>query len=327
MDHFIKFARPTPEEKVLLILDGHKSHTQAIRALQKASESGIIMVSLPPHTSHRLQPLDLSFFKPLKTYYYQQLERWMRAHPGRAVTQFQVACLFGAAYGKAASVSTCLNGFRKSGIYPLNKDVFEDYEFLPSDVTERPQMNATNDSVALISNSDIVSQNDSAGNAAEEHLSVEAASEENIPVEECEQSSISDVGSRSASTSGVVNNHMAFNSFTVHVEDISPLPKKIPSGEKRKVSKSTILTSSPHKKSINITETPRNTKRKLQRKKLKMSKKVKPAVQISNISSECLVCGDNYDEDWIQCCRCEQWVHEACANITNSKYYFCDNCV
>ena len=43
------------------ILDGHKSLTHNIAALRRASECGIIMLSLPPHTSHKMQPLDITF--------------------------------------------------------------------------------------------------------------------------------------------------------------------------------------------------------------------------------------------------------------------------
>ena len=61
----------------------------------------------------------------------------MHNHPGCAVTQFQVAQLFGVAYGKAASISNAQSGYRKSGIYPLNRDVFSDWEFMLSKVTDR----------------------------------------------------------------------------------------------------------------------------------------------------------------------------------------------
>ena len=68
------------------------------------------MLSLTPHTSHKLQPLDLTFFRPLKTYYYKNIEQWLKAHPGRAAAVFQVSQIFGLAYGKAATVI----GFKKS---------------------------------------------------------------------------------------------------------------------------------------------------------------------------------------------------------------------
>ena len=79
---------------LILILDGHKSHYQSIKELECASQTGVVMISLPPHTSHRLQPLDLSFLSLQKTYYHQQVDSWMRNYPGR------VAQLFGVAYGK-----------------------------------------------------------------------------------------------------------------------------------------------------------------------------------------------------------------------------------
>ena len=120
LKHFINFVRPSLTQKVLLILDGHKSHTQNIEALEHALKSGVIMLSLPPHTTHKLQPLDVSFFKPLKTYYYQHLNQWMRAHPGRPVTMFQICQLFGKAYGQAATVGNAVNGFRKTGLFPVN---------------------------------------------------------------------------------------------------------------------------------------------------------------------------------------------------------------
>ena len=37
--------------------------------LEFTRENGIIMLSLLPHTMHRLQPLDIGFFKPLQNYY------------------------------------------------------------------------------------------------------------------------------------------------------------------------------------------------------------------------------------------------------------------
>ncbi|XP_031698045.1 jerky protein homolog-like, partial [Anarrhichthys ocellatus] len=62
--HFLKFA--VQERPLLLIMDGHQSHLdpELVRAAQR--EGGVILLCLPPHTSHILQPLDVSFFGPLK---------------------------------------------------------------------------------------------------------------------------------------------------------------------------------------------------------------------------------------------------------------------
>ena len=58
-----------------------------------------------------MQPFDITFFKTLKTYYYQAIEHWMHANPGKEVTLYKVCRLFGIACGKIASVSTVENGF------------------------------------------------------------------------------------------------------------------------------------------------------------------------------------------------------------------------
>lgn len=55
-----------PKGKVILILDDHLSHNLAGIDLCESFE--IQLVLIPLHTSHAFQPLDVSFFKPLKTY-------------------------------------------------------------------------------------------------------------------------------------------------------------------------------------------------------------------------------------------------------------------
>ena len=54
---------------VVLILDGHVTHTKNLVATEMAREAGVVMVSLPPHMTHRLQPLDVAFFAPFWNYY------------------------------------------------------------------------------------------------------------------------------------------------------------------------------------------------------------------------------------------------------------------
>lgn len=129
LKHFVAFAKPTPTKKIILILDGHTTHTKNLEAILFAKENNIIMLSLPAHTSHKLQPLDVSFFKPLKTFYTDEMEKWLRDHPGRTVTTFQISMLFGRAYSRAASIGTAVNGFLKTGIYPCNRNVFSDDEY------------------------------------------------------------------------------------------------------------------------------------------------------------------------------------------------------
>ena len=98
LNHFIEFVKPSTATPVLLILDGHASHTKNLDVIDLASSNGVIMLSLPPHTTHRLQPLDVGFYKPLQTYYDRYIERWLKSHPGSVFTEYQVAQAFKEAY-------------------------------------------------------------------------------------------------------------------------------------------------------------------------------------------------------------------------------------
>ncbi|KAJ4430676.1 hypothetical protein ANN_19267, partial [Periplaneta americana] len=43
------------------------------------------------------------------------------------------------AFGKAVSVKTAQSGFEKTGLCPVNADIFEDHQFAPSETTDRPK--------------------------------------------------------------------------------------------------------------------------------------------------------------------------------------------
>jgi hypothetical protein len=48
-----------------LILDEHDNNV-TLEAIEQAKDIGLNMTTLPSHTSHALQPLNVSYFKPFK---------------------------------------------------------------------------------------------------------------------------------------------------------------------------------------------------------------------------------------------------------------------
>ena len=137
--HFVKFVNPSAKSApVVLIMDGHSCHVKNLELIDQARSNNVILVSLPSHCTHRLQPLDISFFKSLNTFYDAEIQSWLRQHPGRVVTEFQIGELFNAAYGKAANVQNGSSGFRKAGIYPFWRDLFTEEDFMCSQMTECP---------------------------------------------------------------------------------------------------------------------------------------------------------------------------------------------
>ena len=137
--HFLDYAKPTADKPVLLTLDGHCTHTKNLEVINLAREKYVEILCFPPHCTHRLQPLDVTFMKPLNLYYDDALRIWLRAHPGGLVTIYQISELFGKAYLQAATTKTAVNGFRATGIWPFNSTLFTDVNFAaarPTDMTE-----------------------------------------------------------------------------------------------------------------------------------------------------------------------------------------------
>ena len=137
--HFIAHSNPSVDRPVLLVMGGHKTHTLNLDVINLAREKHVTLLCLPLHCSHRMQPLDVGFMKPVMTFYAQEVQNWLRCHPGRVVTTYQVGELFGAAYLRAATLHTAVKAFEKTGIYPINRNVFGDDDFAPSLTTERTQ--------------------------------------------------------------------------------------------------------------------------------------------------------------------------------------------
>ncbi|CAG7727543.1 unnamed protein product, partial [Allacma fusca] len=73
--------RATIDVPVLLILDNHSSHV-SFQAVSYCRRHHINLLTSPPHTTHKLQPCDVSFFGPLKNKYSQYLVRWLSERPG-----------------------------------------------------------------------------------------------------------------------------------------------------------------------------------------------------------------------------------------------------
>lgn len=137
LDHLIQHTKCTPDNPMLLILDNLKAHI-SFKAVEKARSNGIVLLTLPPHTSHRMQPLDMTVYGPFKTLYSRALDGWMRSNPGKTVSIYQIAGLVNEAFLSAVTPRNITSGFKFTGIFPYNRDIFPEEAFAPSMVSDWP---------------------------------------------------------------------------------------------------------------------------------------------------------------------------------------------
>ncbi|KAF2878902.1 hypothetical protein ILUMI_27262 [Ignelater luminosus] len=128
LEHIVKHTRCNNENKILLPIDNHKSHT-TLAAIPFARENRIVLLSFPPHTSHKLQPLDVEVFGPFKGKCAVSLNDWMSSNPGRTITVKHVPKLTKKPFLEAFSPRNITSSFEKPGIWPLNSLAFNDEDF------------------------------------------------------------------------------------------------------------------------------------------------------------------------------------------------------
>ncbi|XP_067937544.1 uncharacterized protein [Watersipora subatra] len=96
------------------------------------------MLTFPPHCSHKLQPLDISVYGPLKRYFNDACNSWKLENPGKTLSIYNMAEMLGLMFGRAMTAPNIIAGFCKPGISPFDRHTFSDEEFFGSFVTDRP---------------------------------------------------------------------------------------------------------------------------------------------------------------------------------------------
>lgn len=363
LNHFQSYTSCSKENSVLLLLDNHGSHC-SLAAYEFCRENGIIMLSFPPHTSHRLQPLDLTIFGPLKTAYSNECSIFMRQHPHQKITPYDVAEIFNHAYVRIAAIEKAQKGFAMCGVVPFNPNIFSQEDFAPS---------------ILSTPSEPINQTEAELNSADGTVSQPSKEQPDV------STNFLDAGTSSLNSSVSHTNKDKRVSF----KDISPLCSNANVQQKpRKLGISKILTATPEKENLEEREHKRNAKKgkflinkptiikrgrknetkqpkKKQKeknetenvsRKLQKVDKVKKRVFDDESSSAsdrsltetdlcdndslddlnledwtedevCMVCGEfGKTETWFRCGLCKKWAHKECTGFDSHVEFICDFC-
>jgi hypothetical protein len=76
---------------------------------------------MPPHSSHLLQPLDISCFSPLKRAYSREIKSLIRNHINH-VTKLEFLPAVKAAYNQSFTPANIRSAFQGAGLVPYQPD-------------------------------------------------------------------------------------------------------------------------------------------------------------------------------------------------------------
>jgi hypothetical protein len=100
LKHYIACEMSGKEDPALLILYKYDPHL-SIPAIVVEKENHISLITLPPHTSHKVRSLDNTVFGPYGTHDNTCLNDWILSNPGKSAKICSVAFTIGKPFGKA----------------------------------------------------------------------------------------------------------------------------------------------------------------------------------------------------------------------------------
>jgi hypothetical protein len=104
----------------LLIMDGHGSHITR-DFINYCDQNRILIYILPPHSTHRLQPLDVVIFKPLSQAYTHELTEYLHSSHGSAgLRKREFLPFFYRAWTSTMTRALIAKSFKATGIYPMD---------------------------------------------------------------------------------------------------------------------------------------------------------------------------------------------------------------
>lgn len=117
------------DDYVLLILDGHNSHC-SYTFCDLAERHKIVLLCLPSHTTHALQPCDSCVFSPLATAW----KAWVTwaSQCLIPINKYTLLEHYSAAREKAMKEKTIHSAFRTTGMHPFNRHALPASAFEPS---------------------------------------------------------------------------------------------------------------------------------------------------------------------------------------------------
>lgn len=138
LKHIQGHTKSCIENPILLLLDNHETHTD-LAVINFCRKYGIVLLTFPPHCTHRMQPLDIGLYGPLKNRLKTAFNDFMVMNPGQPIRIDNIASLSATPYLLSFTPTNITNAFKQSGIWPINRLAFDEKDFAAAYVTDRPK--------------------------------------------------------------------------------------------------------------------------------------------------------------------------------------------
>jgi hypothetical protein len=345
--------------KKILFLDGHVSHV-SLKLIDLAASNDVILYRLPSHTTHFLQPLDVSVFKQLKNVWRNELKAHLRSNAFRSLTNKEFPRILKTVLEKACKREMVITGFASTGIFPLNSNVI-DQECLKigtvatSNTTEKDASNSSNNSNQTSNNSSntttALSTNTLSPNTPNQKLSstecfmksverITTLAAENIKNSVLKHLNFSESNKETNRESNVKLKRASY--FNLTEDDVREELARANEEKKRKaeeLNKKRIEREARKKAKIDRLQSIDNTINSviLESESVQNDETVVPSTA-SNIElmeeRKCYNCNITWSScsdklHWRACESCLNWSCFLCAdlNFLNDNEYFCNNCI
>lgn len=109
---------------IVLYIDGHCTHVTMLLS-KFCSERKIFLVPLYPNSRHILQPLEVSFFEPLKNTWCKEIAKWRVKNDGKRFRKEDFAPLLMKALDTLSIQEIIVDGFQATGLYLFSENAIK----------------------------------------------------------------------------------------------------------------------------------------------------------------------------------------------------------
>ena len=120
----------------LILMDSHYSHVFNYCYMAMMYDRLVKVFAIEPHSSHWGQPLDKNPFLGFKHAFNEAIRKFNHATCGRGITKSEFFSVFNIAWEKAMTPSNIKAGFKRTGIWPINRAAIPSYVSEPSKMCE-----------------------------------------------------------------------------------------------------------------------------------------------------------------------------------------------